>query len=948
MNEVRLETTRNAIHESYAANQNWGDTLQDLATLDFLKLNPLYDANALVIMAWTARFGEDDSLDLAWINDTLSDFITQRMSSETYRQRQLKGFASKKVGGLPLSVLLGSLVGDAGDTFVALMQEARERLINLSVPEIKNKFGEFKVLKRDSATGVESFIAVVDAKRILVGARLQPSAGIRLPVHKEKRTIWCDLYGVWRLNLDESENRVSSSYSFHWAQGVFIPVDGRHSAHNRQMKTRAAANVAAAASRNMSHNLGSHALRQVANRLRNAELQTRLVVSNTERDGRILNDVSMQTAGWLANPDNDANIRLGIKQYQGCIASLVQQNRQLADLLNYLNGRTELIAAVAGDLSDTLFVSHSVNGLFDRINEQELLQEYLCSPYSSSFCLDWYDSVDMDRKRSEFKGLRVDLRGAGIGAHAFFAILENFARNSAKHVPRKTAEVRLQVLASETKLNVPSWSRQENRWKDWVRPGIEFTVWDTCAKFDTEENAKKKAVELQKMSSAVFTEIDTNIMNQGIMEVKAWVAFLQNIELWHRNEDGKKRVFDGLTRYIGHDQTIALQFVLPTPIQIQVDVSNSQSRFALNFRNDGQTTARGRVLRFQGEHWETPFGTTKLNEDQRLLMAQCASKSGQHLTGTTSDRVVKEVYQVWIDTLLESHRNDTKESRNIVLIINDDGLSRTWGVKTLQPSFANVSVLVENENFKRSNVAHYAKTLESRYPTAVFAIWDKHSNLAKLVKNLPNSFSLIHCEHHTTETEYKYLLNSLSPSESQPIIDEIIGILAEAALTKVMIADDRISYMETLATSDLASNKLAGIARARMAGIHFFDCNTPGWQSRILQTDERLPFTNRRSIKNWTAKSIHRSLASAMNPSELSGSYSRPDESSSQWKKFLKQFFKDARYSSLHSAAHGGVEDQQVLPFDTIERFGFYTPCKAVLLDACMRGGLLNDGGVPC
>lgn len=290
--------------------------------------------------------------------------------------------------------------------------------------------------------------------------------------------------------------------------------------------------TAAIMARNMSHNLGSHVLSYVKDDLKSQENMLKSKVfpgKYKEFDGRVLkeefeieNDQQALIKDGFENSKSEGNYLLG-----------------LGRLVNYIQERQDFIATIAGDSPPAYATVNFKDFIFDEINydvkakrhsendmkaHTNLLLEYIArseqvNRMKISILFNGNDIIEEDDKELAFlRKIKFALPGGILGRQAFFAILENIIRNSAKHggKSKDKGELRLNIRVDE-----------DESYKDYWR----VTVFDNNQTRDIlGENFEEK--HKARIDGDIIDKSDGTLIqaDKGLKEMKICAGWLRKID----------------------------------------------------------------------------------------------------------------------------------------------------------------------------------------------------------------------------------------------------------------------------------------------------------------------------------------------------------------------------------------------------------------------------------
>jgi hypothetical protein len=359
------------------------------------KLLPTYDPNSLIILAWSGTLvhndneSNDKSIDLGnikWVNK----IFRNKLESENINDGRLKSFFIDR-DNLSIRVFWDNYLKTEVNTWEP--KEYLDCLVQLVTFVVGKQISSFEESNDLANAFSEQFVsqplksickAVIkrvpfsgqdsnETFEIIAGFSLQNVEGIGLFQNKESY----DAFTVFNIE-PMGKNATIKKENVLSIQGVLIPVQSRHEVVERIKVEYAKGRALGLIARSYSHNIGSHPLGHIINELGKAE-----------------------------------------------------KNIDYSDLLEFLQYsklRNNLIA----DITSSNYVYSlglSVHRIFNPLSNNNLLKRYLCATENG---LEVVFPIFEEKN-----DINCEIPFASTGCHAVYSILENFARNSAKHGSRR-------------------------------------------------------------------------------------------------------------------------------------------------------------------------------------------------------------------------------------------------------------------------------------------------------------------------------------------------------------------------------------------------------------------------------------------------------------------------------------------------------------------------------
>ena len=886
---------------------------------------PRFDLHAPIIMAWAGRWRQShtgwreeataDDILLSWGNRTLQHFLANRLRTDSQaeptrlRRVRLQSYAAKlwtcpgdersRDDSAPtLSDFFDGIGADDPTRellrlFTRTLMKVPEAACGLTLGELVNQGGSYTHALGTS--GVESFWSVFRQEHdgtfaLILGARALPLGGVRLAVAEDapnSEARWVDLVGVWRIKFPEAGKPLRAE-DFESVQGVLIPVENRRRLYDRLRERNVWNVVAGLVARNFSHNLGSHALLHYAN------------------------DLSSTAAQLEADGESGA----------------AEEKKQLARLLDYLTGRADLIAIVAGGATYGFHSVRPLARLLEDFQAQKILRENLCRTEGGLEV-----GVVAAPPESAEPELFVDLPGGIVGAHALFAILENTARNSAKHSPRSNAKRTVELRLTATLL-----------------PDVDLVK--VCLVDDASSAiSERKIGKLRRSADARFVlgegvdpTVDGTIL--GIKEMRAWTAILRGLDLPSVDDlNLHPHPLLGFEQEEETDRLVTVFYLLPSREAVRLvpvpdeDYAPHRGEFALvvcpeRYVLRSSPMPSGRWVGVAMDPGEggglvrTPWG------EHSIPAAEARA------AGAAKDAELAATAQNWWVRGLAGHVLGGRE-RSVALVVQDPFLYKDYRNEDEPPPTRLLRHRLEMFDTGLPGVRGYLMDGSSRdaggldlsdriadsLDEELIAVWSRHSEMGRIGDGALAD-RLIHYEGFDGQSDYDPLLRSLFAAGSR-----VWSYLLEAALSQILVVDERLA--------ELFRAQPEVIRSAMHAGIILLDPADPAyvhdWSRKLDSIPAALPgrLAAQRRLP-IVYETIHASLDRFEDQFAPSGSDRRT------WADFL-QDRADGRALSLHSGK-GGVNEARELnhpffPVSQISRFGFAPRCKLMLTSSLFRGG---------
>ena len=303
-------------------------------------------------------------------------------------------------------------------------------------------------------------------------------------------------------------------------------------------------------SRNMSHNIGSHVLSNLINR-----------------------DVYERLAD---------NVVLQSNSYQSCFGNLYlsqsnetkeNTNLQLPFFIQYLKSRMDYLSEVTFGVPNMLTTKYMYNDVFKELDRVRVLLNYISGipdfKYTFSFK---YNGVDLTEKNDIAIAFSSDI----LGAQAFYNILENIIRNTAKHSCLRGQTVVFKIEFTDIE-KFPSYYCVE------IDNGIE------------EEDIDNLVIKQNQLIKESVLDENNNLRDHGLglLEMATSAAFLRQVDI--AKVDSYEYRFDGnegnnnlnLLKAINKSKALGYRFFMQKPKEFLLvgdwnDVTGSKKRELVN------------------------------------------------------------------------------------------------------------------------------------------------------------------------------------------------------------------------------------------------------------------------------------------------------------------------------------------------------------------------------
>lgn len=249
--------------------------------------------------------------------------------------------------------------------------------------------------------------------------------------------------------------------------------------------------VSAIMARNMSHNIGSHAISRWNMKL-NGDLSDLSVL--LDRKGQLGNSSAVSANATVAHDE--------LEKYK-------VTTEQSKDLFQYLQHRMDFIAEVSTSIPSSEMTMDFNNDILEPFERQKVL----LSKIGDS---EGFSDIVIERNIHE-DCKRVSIPNGIIGAHAVYSIFENFIRNAAKHYNGKKRNSSLKI-----KVELSNSAKFGQRY-------VEMKIWDTRNESCSEKVVKRlrKYLDLEKKGKFIDSEGRLEAGGWGFKEMITAANFLR-------------------------------------------------------------------------------------------------------------------------------------------------------------------------------------------------------------------------------------------------------------------------------------------------------------------------------------------------------------------------------------------------------------------------------------
>ena len=798
--------------------------LSHSAPSEVQKLFPRYNPNNLLILAWSGTLSgnrKDNKLlqlkNLVWMNEVLRDSLkehkTDIISNRIFDNKggiSIHEFWNKHLifnENLESTNIVKSFLNTVedlanflcGKKVIEINDELKDIFLNEESKDYRKQF--VPVIKRfEIKLNNKAEINNESENLIIAGLSYSSIEGIEL---FDKNHY--DLFIVFIIDPIQGNITKITCDKFLSVQGLITPAERRSKIAVEIKEEHAKGKALGLIARSYSHNIGSHSLLHIINELENENYKI--------------------------------------------------QPTELAIMLNFSKTRNNLIADIASGIS-IYSLGMTLDKIFNPLRDNKLLKKYLC--LTEKIRITTFPIID-SKKATNFI---CDMPFAATGCHAIYSLIENFARNSAKHNKGKNRDT------ISIKLN------QEIKNDDFYK----LTIYDSKCVEENKNILNSLIIKLNERleKAKYYFQWGENInLNDslGQAEMLAWCAFLRFIP-FHRIPYEFSNNFK-LAEYtevnINGEIFLGFSFYLYKNIEVQ----------KINNENIDLSKIKSNYVYYQDINKRKQF----ILKGNYLIKSKESNTIISPYNGIDLDFSSIEKEDDVVQNLLRLLMNFSLPNKKIRFYILDTNLFDTLSKK-------DIAITLDGKlNFKLTDlnitfsIVPEDSNLNSLDHSDIDAIgiWKRHGILNfKEIEKSKIASKLFHHENYGsdsnnsvhTQIDKLFNFNITYNEEVKPVLIEkldnefknIFVMLAESALTRILIIDDR----------DLMGherfNKLLALSGIAVYKVGDLDKNSEQSWEQLSVKEELLvkrfpdlaPFQLQKQIP-FAIKSLHLSLNARFN-----------------------------------------------------------------------------------
>jgi len=519
--------------------------------------------------------------------------------------------------------------------------------------------------------------------------------------------------------------------------------------------------VAAIMARNMSHNIGSHVLVNVDDEKYDVGIKK---VFNTYLQER-MDFIAGVTSGWKGIPEEIWFFH---------------------DLLERFINNLLMI--------DNIVKSHG----YDKSNISFIVNKKFVAKYNNEGKFKWFE-YNNQTKEAKIEDFLVSIPKGITGTHAFYIILENIMRNSAKYGEKK----------DKMKIYI-DYELKKDRY--------EIKVWENLSQ--SLDSLPKKINDKIRKDIINPTTGEPNYEDMGITEMKVCAELLSepyNSDIYVKEEKGKKY-------YIWADERFAngLKYIFNLQIPKFLLIVDNKKKYSFSKDLGISQVNDINELKSQKVNFKLNVIKNDLPPDWEKRWYPYRMVKVAELSTQIDREMILDIYKQWIRKFFKITQN------NIHMIISFSGedrreIAERW--KNCSFDFIKDLVQIHILLTTKENILNMTKStcfnnkkkledfLEKNGKNAQFILYDNHIDMYPILKKYSLEKKIIY--HHPTGDSVRALklFNLLSnPVNDDFLIQYLILNLLETALTKILIIDERIAeYYANLIKKGEGNGRVKGI-----------------------------------------------------------------------------------------------------------------------------------------
>ena len=394
--------------------------------------------------------------------------------------------------------------------------------------------------------------------------------------------------------------------------GMSIALEKKHL---KKHGSRAAA--ASIIGRNMSHNIGSHVIYYLSNSFQNS-------------DRNPFDKILKEFIGKCKQKENPGFQQI-LKDFEGNdkVNTFEKFYDNMSTFLNYLQARMDYVA-LAGTIEPGYGQGMKTKDLMEEFEDNKFLIEGIAQSEDVK-------AIKIKERKASFQGL-ITVPFGEIGKHAFFSILENIIRNSAKHGHDKIKDGKLSLYYKATKNNDNGM--------------IDLEIYDELGTWEKAEETMHLS-ETDKEQSATESPLiddDGSLVHayMGIKEMKISAAFLRMIPFYEI--DSEKYKSNRLLKLDTRDDSLMYKIRLLPYKNLLIVTEGNEGLSSVN-EEWGIDKASIEYLRKQDVHvdeYKIAVSDYELKENMSKLPNRLVHDSDISSSGSFNDETIIDIYEKWI------------------------------------------------------------------------------------------------------------------------------------------------------------------------------------------------------------------------------------------------------------------------------------------------------------
>ena len=483
--------------------------------------------------------------------------------------------------------------------------------------------------------------------------------------------------------------------------------------------------------------------------------------------------------------------------YQGRALSQIElsDQHQLATLFKYISNRCLYLNEATYGTSSIQGVRKVYTELFRELDENRILLNRISGISNFSYSLEWYYN---NTPLTDTSDLLLMFPGDTLGQQAFYNILENIIRNTAKHNTNYHQHVSFTIHFTDPQSTLPASAHPEKYYQVSISDSIKQKEINPLIKDISKKINGKVINEKQQLRSHSL----------GILEMKASAAFLRQIDITNIDDPHPLPLLTAANV----NGTLGYQFYIQKPEKYLIIISDTETFPLPNAQQQGIELLSPAQFKKQN---------TVYNADFILLYGEKSKEEVEKLTGWTSQfypshsqKIKSKCHRIpecslwperlmWVDEPLKERLNACTTLHHFETLVWEQ-----WENPITNPDESQNQIVIFDNTLEHilSNAllqsAEYYLEICKKYKNCKQVVFFDHHCTEELWAKLPEFFKR---GNSTFEALSSIAARKLPNATSEPIKYREIANqpvtcqkIVEAYFTKVIVIDERIQkFAET-------------------------------------------------------------------------------------------------------------------------------------------------------